>query len=77
MREPGHISKMEMQRLLRQAFSEDPEKSLIGGLARLLQDPAMRRNTTNRPRVHPLLLALGLSGAFVCAVFLYFSFSGS
>jgi hypothetical protein len=74
MREPGHISETEMQRLLAQAYEQDPERSVLGQIARQLRDPANPRDANNHPRPHPLWLALGAIVAFVLAVFLYFSF---
>lgn len=74
MREPEHIAESEMRALLREAYSQDPEKSFLGQLARRLRDPAMPRDANNHPRAHPLWLTLGLIVVFVVGVFVYFSF---
>ncbi len=74
MREPQHISETEMRTLLCHAYTQDPEKSILGQLARRLRDPAMPRDANNRSRPHPLWLTLGLITVFVLGVFLYFSF---
>lgn len=74
MREPEHISESEMRTLLRDAYSQDQEKSVLGQLARRLRDPAMPRDANNRLRAHPLWLTLGLIVVLVVGVFLYFSF---
>lgn len=74
MREPEHISESQMRTLLRDAYSQDQEKSVLGQLARRLRDPTMPRDANNRPRAHPLWLTLGLIAVLVVGVFLYFSF---
>lgn len=74
MPEPRRISEAEMRDLLREAYSRDREESFLSQFARRLRDPAMPRDANNRPRVHPLWLALGLMTAFAVGVFLYFSF---
>ena len=63
-----------MRRILREAYAQDPERSLLGQLARRLRDPAMPFAPNGRSRAHPLWLTLGLIGLFVLCVFLYFSF---
>jgi hypothetical protein len=74
MRESEHISETMMRTLLRDAYSQDEEKTILGQFARRLRDPAMPRDANNRPRAHPLWLALGLIVVLVVGVFLYFSF---
>ena len=74
MREPQHISETEMRTLLRDAYAQDPEKSILGQIARRLRDPAMPRDANNHSRAHPLWLTLGLIAVFALGVFLYFSF---
>jgi hypothetical protein len=74
MPEPEPISDTEMRRLLRDAYSQDQEKSVLGQFARRLCDPAMPRDAKNRPRAHPLWLTLALIVVLVVGVFLYFSF---
>ena len=64
-----------MRMLLRDAFTQDPEKSFLGQICRNASDPAMPRNTNDRFRIHPLWLILGLITAFVIGVFFYFSFA--
>ncbi len=63
-----------MRTLLREAYSQDPEKSFLGHLGRRLRDPAMPRDANNRLHIHPLWLTLGLIVVFVVSVVLYFSF---
>lgn len=77
MREPEHIDQDEMQVHLCEAYSKDPEKSLLGQLTRCLVDPALPCDANNRLRVHPLGLILGLLALLVVAVFAYFSASSS
>ncbi len=74
MHEPEHISETKMRTLLRDAYSQDREKSVLGQFVHRLRDPAMPRDANNRPRAHPLWLALGLIVVLVVGVFLYFSF---
>ena len=74
MREPRHISEMEMRTLLRDAHAQDAERSILGQIARRLRDPAMPRYANNHSRPHPLWLTLGLIAVFILGVFLYFSF---
>jgi hypothetical protein len=74
MHEPQHISEMDMQTLLREAYAQDPEKSFLGQIARRLRDPAMPRDANNRSRIHPLWLTMGLIAGLVVVVFAYFSF---
>ena len=62
-----------MWRLLRDAYAQDPEKSFLGQIGRNASDPAMPRDANNRPRIHPLWLALGLVTLFAMVVFFYFS----
>lgn len=74
MRQPEHINEEEMRQLLREAYDQDAEQSILGQLARRLRDPAMPRDANAHPRHHPLWLTVGLIAAFALAVFLYFSF---
>jgi hypothetical protein len=67
------ISAAEMRRILREAYAQNPERSVLGQLARRLRDPAMPFAPNGRPRPHPLWLMLGLIGLFALCVFLYFS----
>lgn len=62
-----------MRLLLREAYSQDPERSFLAQLARRFRDPAVPRDANNHARLHPLWLVLGLIGLFVLGVFLYFS----
>jgi hypothetical protein len=73
MREPQHISETQMRTLLREAYAQDPEKSILGQIARRLRDPAMPDDANDRSRAHPLWLTLGLIVVFVAGVFLYFT----
>jgi hypothetical protein len=77
MREGEHIDQDAMQALLREAYHDDPEKSLLGELTRDLLDPANPRDANKRPHAHPLWLILGLIAAFVASVFVFFSLFGS
>lgn len=77
MHGPEHISQDKMRELLREAYSQDLEKSFLGQLARRLRDPAMPRDANNHPRVHPLWLVLALIVVFAVAVLAYFTFLNS
>lgn len=66
-----------MQALLREAYHDDPEKSLLVELTRDLLDPAHPRDANKRPPAHPLWLILGLIAVFVVSVFVCFSHFGS
>lgn len=68
------FTESEMRELLREASSQDPEKSLLGHITRCFQDSAVRVNGNDRARVHRLWLRLGLVLLSVICVFLYFSF---
>jgi hypothetical protein len=70
-----YIAETEMRRLLRDAYAQDLEKSFLGQIGRNASDPVMPPDANNRPRIHPLWLALGLVTLFVTAVFFYFSFA--
>lgn len=74
MPELNRITETEMRDLLREAYSRNPEASLLGQLARNLCDPAIPINGNRRFRIHPLCLTLGLILSFTLCVFLYFSF---
>jgi hypothetical protein len=74
MRDSEHIDEIEMRTLLREAYSQDPEKSFRGWFARGLSDSGMPRGANSHLRIHPLWMALGLIAAFVAGVFVYFSF---
>lgn len=74
MREPQHISQTEMRTLLREAYARDPEKGVLGQLARQLRDPAAPQDAGPRFRTHPLWLTFGLVAIFVAGIFFYFSF---
>lgn len=73
MREPKHLTDIEMRTLLRDAYSHDPEKSLMGQMARAICDPAKPRDPREHARLHPLWRALGLIAGFIVAVAVYFS----
>jgi hypothetical protein len=73
MREPEHIGQEEMRTLLREAYSQDPEKALLVQVTRNFRHPAMPRDADNRWPVHPLWLTLAVIAVFVLGVFLYFS----
>jgi len=70
-----YIAETEMQRLLREAYAQDPEKNFLALIGRNVSDPVMPRDANNRPRIHPLWLTLGLVVVFVIGVFFYFSFA--
>jgi hypothetical protein len=74
MREPKHISEIQMRTLLREAYSRDPEKSILGQFMRRLCDPAKPLDANSHSRIHPLWLTLGLLAGFVALVFVCFSF---
>jgi len=69
-----YITETEMRKLVRDAYTQDPEKSFLGQIGRIASDPAMSRDANNRPRIHPLWLTLGLVTLFAMAVFFYFNF---
>lgn len=62
-----------MRTLLREAYSEDPEKSILRQFSRALRDPAMPHDPNERPRVHAIWLTLSLVVVLVVLVFVYFS----
>ena len=70
-----HITEVEMRKLLRDAYAQDPEKSFLGQIGRNTSDPAMPRHANNRRRMHPMWLTLVLIVVFVIGVFFYFSFA--
>ena len=72
MPELRRITESEMQHLLREAYSRDPQESFLGQVTRPLRDPAMPAD--NRLRVSPLWLMFGSIVVFTLCVFLYFSF---
>jgi len=74
MTEPVHISETEMREHLREAYSQDLEKSFLSQVLRRLADPAKLGNEKGLPRAHPLWLQLGIFVALALFVFLYFSF---
>lgn len=74
MPELRRITESEMQHLLREAYSRDPEDSFLGQLTRPLRDPAMPADGNNGSRIHSLWLILGSIAVFTLSVFLYFSF---
>lgn len=74
MTEPAHISEIEMREHLRQACSQDPEKSFLSQIVRRLADPAKPSNEKGLPRPHPLWLQLGMLVFLALFVFLYLTF---
>ena len=74
MPELKSITEMEMRELMRQAYSRDPDTSLLGQLSRSMCDSARRTAEKRGFRIHPLRLTLGLILLFIVSVFLYFSF---
>ena len=70
-----HISEMEMRKLLREAYAQDPERGFLAQVTRGVSDPAMPRDANSTIRFHPLWLTLGLVALFVAGVFFYFSFA--
>ena len=74
MIEPVHISETEMREHLRQACSQDPEKSFLAEILRRLADPAKPMNEKGLPRPHPLWLQLAMIVFLGLFVFLYFTF---
>ena len=75
MTEPAHISETEMRQHLREACSQDPEKSFLSQALRRLADPAKPRNEKGLPRPHPLWFQLGMLVFLALFVFLYFTFA--
>ena len=74
MTEPVHISETEMREHLREACSQDPEKSFLSQGLRRLADPAKPRSEKGLPRAHPLWFQLGMLVFLALFVFLYFTF---
>jgi hypothetical protein len=70
-----NLTEVEMRRLLRDAYAQDPERSFLAQIGRNAGDPAKPRDANNRPRIHPLWLTLSLVALFVVGVFFYFSFA--
>lgn len=69
-----HISVDEMRARLREAYSQDAEKSFLRNVMRGLRDPVVPVNAANRVRIHPLWLRLALIGALILAALIYFTF---
>lgn len=59
---------------LRQTYAQDPEARLLQIVSRSLADPVKPEAANGRFRPHPLLVLLGVIGAFVVGVFLYFTY---
>ena len=74
MTELVQISETEMCEHLREACSQDPEKSFLAEILRRLADPAKPRDDKGLPRPHPLWLQLGMIVFLGLFVFLYFTF---
>lgn len=74
MTEPVHISENEMREHLREACSQDPEKSFLSQGLRRLADPAKPRSEKGLPRAHPFWFQLGMLVFLALFVFLYFTF---
>lgn len=74
MVEPVHISETEMREHLREAWSNDDEKSFLFQFLRRLGDPAKPANHKGAPRLHPLWLQLGMVAFLALFIFLYFTF---
>lgn len=74
MTEPAHISETEMREHLREACSQDPEKSFLSQILQRLADPAKPTNEKGLPRAHPLWLQLAMILFLALFVFLYFTF---
>lgn len=73
MRESRHITGIEMRTLLREAYSQDPEKSFLEQLGRRFHDPAKPKDMKKHQPLHPLWLTLGLIAALIAGIFAYFS----
>ena len=74
MAELERITETEMRELLRRRYSQDPDASLLGQLARYLCDSARSSDENRGFHIHPLCLTLGLILFSIVCVFLYFSF---
>lgn len=68
-----HISEAAMREHLREACSQDSEKSFLSDIARRLADPAKPRNDKGLRRPHRLWLQLGMIFFLALFVFLYFT----
>jgi hypothetical protein len=74
MTELVQISETEMRRHLREACSQDPEKSFLSQIVERLADPAKPRSEKGVPRPHPLWFQLAAVFCLAVFVFLYFTF---
>ena len=74
MTESAHISEAEMREHLREACSQDPEKSFLSQILGRLADPSKPRDDKGLPRPHPLWFQLGMLVFLAFFVFLYFTF---
>ena len=68
------LGKEEMESELCQLFSRDPEARLSANLLRMIADPIRPHDANGRFRPHPLVLILGLVGAFAIVTFTYFTY---
>ena len=64
-----------MRQHLREACSQDPEKSFLSQGLRRLADPAKPRSEKGLPRPHPLWFQFGMLVFLALFVFLYFTFA--
>ena len=72
-KQPPFISAAEMRKVLRAAYDQDPESSLLAALLRRLRDPAMPFDSSGRARAHPLWLAILLILLSACTAFVIFT----
>jgi hypothetical protein len=67
-----YIDEEQMRQSLHQAYSGDPEESLLWQLARRVEDPVVPRNEKGKRRLHPLLLMLAALALVMAGTFFYF-----
>jgi hypothetical protein len=72
--EPKQLTVQEMRQRLREAFAQDPERSLLDRLKRKFLDPLQPEDEAGRPRIYSLWLILGLAALAAVGLFLYLGF---
>jgi hypothetical protein len=68
------MDQSDMRKELQQLYAHDPEARLLQILWRSLADPVKPEGANGRFRPHPLLVLLGILGAFAATVALYFTY---
>jgi hypothetical protein len=68
------MDQSDMRKDLQQLYAQDPEARLMQIVWRSLADPVKPEDANGRFRPHPLLVLLGILGAFAATVSLYFTY---